>query len=258
MQDLWRLWAVEMDVVRRSKKVSAKEAATAALARLDAVNPKINAVVDHRPEDVLAQAAAVDAAIGRGEDAGPLGGVPVTVKVNIDQEGFATTNGLKLQRDAIAKSNNPVIDNLRKSGAVILGRTNCPAFSYRWFTTNLIHGDTKNPRDPGITPGGSSGGAGPACRAGTGPVAPAPAIAGSIRYPAYACGVHGLRPTIGGVAAFNAALPERGIGPQITAVSGPLGRTIGDLRIALAAMSAPDVRDPWWVPAPPAGPPSRK
>ena len=153
MQDLWRLSAAEMAALIRAKKVSAKEAATAALARLDAVNPKINAVVDHRPEDVLAQASAVDAAIGRGEDAGPLGGVPVTVKVNIDQEGFATTNGLKLQRDAIAKSNNPVIDNLRKSGAVILGRTNCPAFSYRWFTTNLIHGDTKNPRDPGITPG---------------------------------------------------------------------------------------------------------
>ena len=129
MQDLWRLSAAEMAALIRSKKVSAKEAATAALARLDAVNPKINAVVDHRPENVLAQAAAVDAAIGRGEDAGPLGGVPVTVKVNIDQEGFATTNGLKLQRDAIAKSNNPVIDNLRKSGAIILGRTNGPAFS---------------------------------------------------------------------------------------------------------------------------------
>ena len=166
MQDLWRLSAAEMASLIRSKKVSAKEAATAALARLDAVNPKINAVVDHRPEDVLAQASAVDAAIGRGEDAGPLGGVPVTVKVNIDQEGFATTNGLTLQRDVIAKSNNPVIDNLRKSGAVILGRTNCPAFSYRWFTTNLIHGDTKNPRDPSITPGGSSGGRGGCGRGG--------------------------------------------------------------------------------------------
>ena len=224
------------------------------LARLDAVNPKINAVVDHRPEDVLAQASAVDAAIGRGEDAGPLGGVPVTVKVNIDQEGFATTNGLKLQRDAIAKSNNPVIDNLRKSGAVILGRTNCPAFSYRWFTTNLIHGDTKNPRDPGITPGGSSGGAGAAVAAGIGHIAHGTDIAGSIRYPAYACGVHGLRPTMGRVAAFNAALPERPIGPQISAVSGPLARTIGDIRIALAAMSAKDYRDPWWVPAPLEGP----
>jgi amidase len=254
MQDLWRLSATEMAALIRAKKVSAKEAATAALARLDAVNPKINAVVDHRPEDVLAQAAAVDAAIARGEDAGPLGGVPVTVKVNIDQEGFATTNGLKLQRDAIAKSNNPVIDNLRKSGAVILGRTNCPAFSYRWFTTNLIHGDTKNPRDPGITPGGSSGGAGAAVAAGIGHIAHGTDIAGSIRYPAYACGVHGLRPTMGRIAAFNAALPERPIGPQISAVSGPLARTIGDIRIALAAMSAKDYRDPWWVPAPLEGP----
>jgi amidase len=254
MQDLWRLSAAEIASLIRSKKVSAKEAATAALARLDAVNPKINAVVDHRPEDVLAQASAVDAAIGRGEDAGPLGGVPVTVKVNIDQEGFATTNGLKLQRDAIAKSNNPVIDNLRKSGAIILGRTNCPAFSYRWFTTNLIHGDTKNPRDPSITPGGSSGGAGAAVAAGIGHIAHGTDIAGSIRYPAYACGVHGLRPTMGRIAAFNAALPERPIGPQISAVSGPLARTVGDLRIALAAMSAKDYRDPWWVPAPLEGP----
>ena len=254
MQDLWRLSAAEMASLIRSKKVSAKEAATAALARLDAVNPKINAVVDHRPADVLAQASAIDAAIGRGEDPGPLAGVPVTVKVNIDQEGFATTNGLKLQRDAIAKSNSPVIDNLRKSGAVILGRTNCPAFSYRWFTTNLIHGDTKNPRDPGITPGGSSGGAGAAVAAGIGHIAHGTDIAGSIRYPAYACGVHGLRPTMGRIPAFNAALPERPIGPQISAVSGPLARTIGDIRIALAAMSGKDARDPWWVPAPLEGP----
>ena len=254
MQDLWRLSAAEMASLIRSKKVSAKEAATAALARLDAVNPKINAVVDHRPAEVLAQASAIDAAIGRGEDPGPLAGVPVTVKVNIDQEGFATTNGLKLQRDAIAKSNSPVVDNLRKAGAVILGRTNCPAFSYRWFTTNLIHGDTKNPRDPGITPGGSSGGAGAAVAAGIGHIAHGTDIAGSIRYPAYACGVHGLRPTMGRIPAFNAALPERPIGPQISAVSGPLARTIGDIRIALAAMSGKDARDPWWVPAPLEGP----
>ena len=166
MDDLWRLSATELAALIGSKKVSAKDAATAALARLDAVNPAINAVVDHRPEDVLAQAEAIDAAIARNEAVGPLAGVPVTIKVNIDQEGFATTNGLKLQRDLIARSNSPVVDNLRKAGAVILGRTNCPAFSYRWFTTNLLHGDTKNPRDPGITPGGSSGGAGAAVAAG--------------------------------------------------------------------------------------------
>ncbi|HZC98134.1 MAG TPA: amidase family protein [Bradyrhizobium sp.] len=254
MQDLWRLSAADLAALIKSKKVSAREAATAALARLDAVNPKINAVIDHKPADVLAQASAIDAAIARGEDGGPLAGVPITVKVNIDQQGFATTNGLKIQRDAIAKSNSPVIDNLRKAGAVILGRTNCPAFSYRWFTSNLIHGDTKNPRDPGITPGGSSGGAGAAVAAGIGHIAHGTDIAGSIRYPAYACGVHGLRPTVGRIPAFNAALPERTIGPQISAVSGPLARTIGDLRIALTAMSAKDFRDPWWVPAPLEGP----
>ncbi|MGB6396251.1 MAG: amidase family protein [Bradyrhizobium sp.] len=254
MQDLWRLSAADLASLIKSRKISAKEAAAAALARLDAVNPAINAVVDHRPEDVLKQAAAVDAALARGEDVGPLAGVPVTVKVNIDQQGFATTNGLKLQRDAIATSNSPVIDNLKKSGAVILGRTNCPAFSYRWFTTNLIHGDTKNPRDPSVTPGGSSGGAGAAVAAGIGHIAHGTDIAGSIRYPAYACGVHGLRPTVGRIAAFNPGLPERTIGPQISAVSGPLARTIGDLRIALAAMSGKDFRDPWWVPAPLEGP----
>ena len=254
MKELWRLSAADLAGLIKSKKVSAKEAATAALARLDAVNPKLNAVVDHRPSDVLAQADAIDAAIARGEDAGPLGGVPVTIKVNVDQEGFATTNGLKLQRDVIAKADNPVVENLRKAGAVLLGRTNCPAFSYRWFTTNLIHGDTKNPRDPSITPGGSSGGAGSAVAAGIGHIAHGTDIAGSIRYPAYACGVHGLRPTMGRIPAFNAALPERSIGPQISAVSGPLARTVNDLRLALAAMSARDVRDPWWVPAPLEGP----
>ena len=254
MEDLWRLSAKDIAALIRSKKISAKEAASAALARLDAVNPKINAVVAHRPADVLAQAAAIDAAIARNEEVGPLAGVSVTVKVNIDQEGFATTNGLKLQRDVIAKTNSPVIDNLRKAGAVILGRTNCPAFSYRWFTTNLIHGDTRNPRDPGITPGGSSGGAGAAVASGIGHIAHGTDIAGSIRYPAYACGVHGLRPTVGRIAAFNASLPERPIGPQISAVSGPLARTIGDIRIALAAMSGKDARDPWWVPAPLEGP----
>jgi amidase len=255
MQDLWRLSATDLAALIKSKKVSAREAATAALARLDAVNPKINAVVDHKPAEVLAEAAAIDAKIARGEDPGVLAGVPVTVKVNIDQAGFATTNGLKLQKDAIAKDNSPVIDNFRKAGAVILGRTNCPAFSYRWFTTNLVHGDTKNPRDPGITPGGSSGGAGSAVAAGIGHIAHGTDIAGSIRYPAYANGVHGLRPTVGRIAAFNAALPERTICPQMSAVSGPLARTIADLRISLAAMSGFDARDPWWVPAPLEGPP---
>jgi amidase len=255
MTDIWRLSATDLAARVRGRDISAREAAEAALARLDAVNPAINAVVEHRPEETLAQADAVDAALARGDDPGPLAGVPLTIKVNVDQAGYATTNGVRLQRDLIAKANSPVVDNLLRAGAVMLGRTNAPAFSYRWFTTNLLHGDTRNPRDPALTPGGSSGGAAAAVTAGIGAIAHGTDIAGSIRYPAYACGVHGLRPTLGRIAAFNAALPERPIGPQITAVSGPLARTVGDLRLALAAMAQRDVRDPWWVPAPLEGPP---
>ncbi len=253
MTEIWRLSAAALAQSIRARDISARAAAQSALARLEAVNPAINAVVAYRPEDVLAQADAVDAALARGEDPGILAGVPVTVKVNIDQAGFATTNGTRLQAAQIAHQNSPVIDNLRKSGAVILGRTNTPAFSLRWFTSNLVHGATKNPRDPALTPGGSSGGAAAALVAGIGHLAHGTDIAGSIRYPAYACGVHGLRPTLGRVPAYNAG-PERAIGPQLTAVSGPLARTIADLRLGLAAMSGFDARDPWYVPAPLEGP----
>lgn len=254
MSDLWRLSAAQATAMFRAGDVSARELAQAALDRLAAVNPSINAVVDFRPDDVLNQADAADAARSRNEPLGILAGVPVTVKVNVDQAGYATTNGVTLQKDLIAQSNSPVVDNLRKAGALILGRTNTPAFSYRWFTSNQLHGSTRNPHDPALTPGGSSGGAAAAVAAGICHLAHGTDIAGSVRYPAYACGLHGLRPTLGRVAAYNAALPERAIGPQLTAVSGPIARTIEDIELGLAALSAHDPRDPWWVPAPLQGP----
>ncbi len=252
--ELWRLSATDLAARIRAGEISAKEAAADALSRLDAVNGAINAVVACRPEEVLREAEAIDAARARGDDPGPLAGVPVTIKVNADQSGFATTNGLRLQKDLVARSDSPVVANFRRAGAVLLGRTNTPAFSLRWFTSNGIHGATKNPRDPSLTPGGSSGGAGAAVAAGIGAIAHGTDIAGSVRYPAYACGVHGLRPSLGRIPAWNASSPERGIGPQLMAVSGPLARTVGDLRLALTAMAAPDPRDPWWVPAPLEGP----
>lgn len=254
--ELWRLSATDLASRIRAGDISAREAAVDALDRLAAVNGAINAVVEHRPEEVLRQAEAVDEARRRGEALGPLAGVPVTIKVNADQSGFATTNGLRLQKDLVAKADSPVVENFRRAGAVLLGRTNTPAFSLRWFTSNGLHGATKNPRDPTLTPGGSSGGAGAAVAAGIGAVAHGTDIAGSVRYPAYACGVHGLRPSFGRIPAWNASSPERGIGPQLMAVSGPLARTVGDIRLALSAMAAPDPRDPWWVPAPLEGAPS--
>ena len=255
MAALHELNASQIQALIAQRETSALEVADAALARLDAVNPWLNAVVDVLPDEVRDRARAIDTRLARGEDCGPLAGVPVTVKINIDQAGRATSNGLTLQKDLIAEHDSPVVTNLLDSGAVIIGRTNTPAFSYRWFTDNQLHGRTRNPRDPSLTPGGSSGGAASAVASGICAIGHGTDIAGSIRYPAYACGVHGLRPSLGRVAAFNASSPERTIGGQITAMSGPIARTVADLRLGLAALARPSVRDPWWVPAPLTGAP---
>ncbi|MFC7735380.1 amidase family protein [Roseomonas sp. GCM10028921] len=254
MIEPWRLTASDIASRIRARELSAEEVARDALARLEAANPAINAVVQFMPEEALAAARAVDAAISRGEDPGPLAGVPVTTKVNVDQRGHATTNGLRIQKDLVAAADNPVVSNLRKAGAVIIGRTNTPAFSLHWFTRNSLHGHTRNPRNPALTPGGSSGGAAAAVAAGIGAIGHGTDIGGSVRYPAYACGIHGLRPTIGRIPAWNPSLPDRAIGAQLMAVSGPLARSVADLRLALHAMAAPDARDPWWTPAPLEGP----
>jgi len=250
MTELWRLPATELVPLLKKGEVCAAEITQSALARLADANPSINAVVREMPEEAMAAATDVDARLARGEDPGPLAGVPVTVKENVDQAGHPTTNGLRIQRELMAERDNPVVANLRRAGAVIIGRTNTPAFSLRWFTRNTLHGHTRNPRDPGITPGGSSGGAAAAVAAGIGAIGHGTDIGGSIRYPAYACGIHGLRPSFGRVPAANFTAPDRHIGAQMMAVSGPLARSVADLRLALHAMAARDSRDPWWVPAP--------
>jgi len=151
----------------------------------------------------------------------------------------------------IAPADAPVVANWRKAGAVIVGRTNTPAFSWRWFTDNDLHGRTFSPWNRGTTPGGSSGGAAAAVAAGIGAIAHGNDIGGSVRYPAYACGVAGLRPTLGRVPAFNpSGKEERPAIAQLCSVQGPLARSIRDLRVGLRTMAARDPRDPWWVPAP--------
>lgn len=254
MDALWSLTASEITTRLRAGEIKARAVAEAVLGRIDLANGPLNAVVTRCDAAALAAADAVDAARASGQELGPLAGVPVTVKVNVDQTGHATTNGLRLQKDLIAAQDSPVVANLRKAGAVIVGRTNTPAFSLRWFTRNSLHGATKNPRNPALTPGGSSGGAAAAVAAGMGALAHGTDIAGSIRYPAYACGLHGLRPSLGRVPAFNFTAPDRQIGAQLMAVSGPIARSVADLRLGLEAMAAPDLRDPWYMPAPLRGP----
>jgi len=248
--ELWALTATELSKLIRSKKVSAVEVTRSVLERLDAVNPAINAVVTQMPEEAISVAQSVDKKIGNGEVVGSLAGIPVTIKTNVDQIGYANTNGLKIQKDNITDQDNAVVNNLRRADAVFVGRTNTPAFSMRWFTRNTLHGHTRNPVNPDLTPGGSSGGAAAAVAAGIGPIALGSDIAGSIRYPAYACGIQGIRPSLGRVPSLNPCAADRHLGAQITAVQGPLARTIDDLELALHAMAARDIRDPWWTPAP--------
>jgi amidase len=172
----------------RRRDVSCREVVTAALARLDAVNPRINAVVRPLHETALAEAAAADQALARGAAVGPLHGVPITTKVNVDQTGCPTDNGVVAFKDLVATRDNPVVANLRRAGAIVIGRTNAPAFSMRWFTDNALHGATLNPWDPARTPGGSSGGAAAATATGIGAIGHGNDIAGSVRYPPTAAG----------------------------------------------------------------------
>ncbi|MDA0351767.1 MAG: amidase family protein [Chloroflexi bacterium] len=250
MSELWQLSAAETARLVRAREISAVEVTRSVLERLASVNPTITAVVDEFPEEALAEAARVDETIARGEDPGALAGVPVTIKVVTDQAGHATTGGLLIQRDNVAQVDSPVVSNFRKAGAVIVGRTNTPAFSLHWFTRNRVHGHTRNPRNPALTPGGSSGGAAAAVAAGIGAIGQGTDIAGSVRYPAYACGIHGLRPSLGRVPQHNASGGDRNIGGQLMAVAGPIARTIEDLRLGLEAMSAENLRDPCYAAVP--------
>lgn len=228
------------------------------LDRVARLNPEINAIVQDCSTEAMAEAERLDHRIAAGERVGKLAGVPVTIKVISDQKGYATTNGTNLAKDQIATTDSPFLRNMRAEGAIVIGRTNTPAFSYRWFTSNQIHGTTLNPHHAALTPGGSSGGAAAAVACGMGHIAHGTDIAGSIRYPAYACGVQGLRPTVGRVPMFNASSGDRAIGAQIMAVSGPLARRVDDLRLGLAAMAGYAPEDAWSTPAPLRGPSYRR
>jgi amidase len=230
---LWQWDAAELATAIR-------EAVQAVLHRLDAVNPALNAVTVLLADQALAAADRADAAVKRGEALGALHGVPVTIKENIDQADQATANGVVAFKDLIAKVDSPPVANWRRAGAVIVGRTNTPAFSLRWHTDNELRGRTYNPWTRSRTPGGSSGGAAAAVASGVAPLAHGNDLGGSIRYPAYCCGVVGIRPTLGRVPAYNGTMTEeRPIGHQLMSVQGPLARRVADVRLGFPAVAVP-------------------
>lgn len=245
---LWRWRAVDLAAGIRAGAISSKDATLSAFERLDAVNPKVNAVVEVLRDEALRAADLADRSVREGGPLGVLHGVPITTKINVDLKGHPTTNGVVAMKDNIAKEDSSSVRNLRQAGGVIIGRTNTPSMSFRWFTDNDLHGATLNPWRRDITPGGSSGGAAVAVAVGIGAIAHGNDIAGSVRYPGYACGVPALRPSLG--RAPSAAPAGRGITFALMGVQGVLARNCADLRIGLEALSAEDYRDPFWVPAP--------
>ena len=151
--DLWKLGVADIVAATRSGERSVTEIVEAAIDRMDQVNPALNAVVMDLSDQARQRAADLDRARESGADLGPLHGVPVTIKVNVDQAGWATTNGVKALENLVAVSDAPVVRNLLNAGAVVIGRTNTPEFSFRAETDNELHGRTHNPWGDHISPG---------------------------------------------------------------------------------------------------------
>ncbi len=241
-------WSAVETVARlKARDVSAEEVTKAHLERIADINPALNAVVDEVP-DALIRARAIDA----GDiEPGILHGAPVTTKINTDQQGLVSTNGLPAMTDNVAPGDAAVVRNMLAAGGVVVGRTNTPEMSIRWCTSNPLHGVTLNPWDATVTPGGSSGGASAAVAVGIGVIAHGNDLGGSVRYPAYCCGLAGLRPSRGRIANFNPSVPQ-GRAPMTAAmaVQGPLARSVADVRLGLQAMRGFAVEDPAWTTAP--------
>ena len=249
--ELWQLTAAELAAQTRAGDVTAEAAVASAIGRMNETNPDLNAVVEDLSAEAIERARELDKARAGGAETGPLHGVPVTIKVNIDQTGHATTNGVPVFKDLIAPANAPFVDNMLKAGAVVIGRTNTPEFSFRADTDNPLHGRTHNPWGRHISPGGSSGGAGSAVMAGMGALAHGNDIGGSLRFPAAANGAVTVKPGMGRVAAWNPSqTAERGMLAQAMSVQGLITRAASDLHLSMPSAIAPDPRDPFHVPLP--------
>ena len=248
--DLWQLSATELAARIARRETTARAATESTLARIDAINPTLRALPEVLHDEALAAADAADQAQAAGLSLGALHGVPVTIKVNVDTAGRPTTDGIVAAQNNVALSDSPLVQAMRQAGAVIVGRSNTPAFSLRWFTDNDLHGRTLNPFDATRTPGGSSGGAAVAVATGMGAIAHGNDYGGSVRYPAWACGVVGLRTTVGRIPSYKASGPNRMISNQQMSVQGPLTRSVADARLALQVMSRGSALDPQWMPVP--------
>jgi Asp-tRNA(Asn)/Glu-tRNA(Gln) amidotransferase A subunit family amidase len=241
------LSAQEIAAQIRRKAVSPVDVARAHLDRIERLNPRLNAFVDCKPEAVLAQARDAEKAILRGDDVGPLHGVPVSIKSSIDVAGHLCEAGTRLRAGHIAAVDAPLVARLRAAGAVILGVTNAPELLMAWETDNLLYGRTNNPWDLTRTAGGSSGGEAAAIAAGLSAGGVGSDGGGSIREPAHFCGICGLKPTPGRIPSTG-HFPKSGGPFALIGVVGPMARTVEDVRMLFEAMAGWDDGDPCAAP----------
>jgi amidase len=237
--ELCFITATELARLVRTRELSVTEVVETHLAQIARVNPRVNAIVTLTADRAMAEARAKDAALARGETAGPLFGLPIAHKDLVETRGIRTTYGSPIYRDHVPDEDALIIERLHAAGAVTIGKTNTPEFGAGSQTFNEVFGRTLNPYDTGKTCGGSSGGAAVALACGMMPVADGSDMGGSLRNPASFCNVVGLRPSPGRVPVW----------PKETAwfpfsVQGPMARTVQDVALLLSAMAGPDRRSP--------------
>jgi amidase len=233
----------------RAKSVSSEEVVRACLDRIEAINGKLNAVVQLVAEDALASAREADEALARGGSRGPLHGVPMTIKDSLDTKGVVTTGGTSGRASFVPEDDATVVKRVKDAGAILLGKTNTPELTLSFETTNLVYGRTNNPYDLARTSGGSSGGATAIVAGGGAPFDIGSDYGGSIRLPCHFCGVAGIKPTMGRVPRTGHIYPFGGLLDSAQQI-GPIARSVDDLALLLPILSGPDGVDPAIVPMP--------
>ena len=253
--DLWRRSATTLAGLIRTKQTSCQEVMESHLGRIEAVNGRLNAITVVLADSAMVAAAEAD----RREPTGPLHGVPFTIKENIDCLDSATTRGVPALADSMPSLDAPVVARMKAAGAIPLGRTNLPELGMRITTDNPLHGRTLNPWNADRTPGGSSGGEASALASGMSPLGLGNDIGGSVRNPAFCCGVASLKPSAGRIPHASSIPPEdSGLAAQLLLTEGPIARHVKDLRLAYETLSGRDSRDPQSTDAPLYGPDVKK
>jgi amidase len=255
MSEIWHLSATELAQRIARRQLSSAEVVNAHLARIDAVNPALNAVVRVLGDQAREAADLADRRLAVGETVGPLHGVPFTVKENIDMAGLPTTWGVPILAEAVVPMDAPVVERMRAAGAIPIGRTNLPDMALRIHTASSLHGLTRNPWHPDRTAGGSSGGEAAALASGISPIGLGNDIGGSLRNPANACGIASIRPSFGRVPDADCGQPGQLLAVQLMNVQGPMARRVAEVRLGLRVLIGAHARDPYSIDAPFEGPP---